>query len=1132
MPIRTLFKQLWHERRAFINLLVGLCLVTGFLALGPIYTVRVAENAAVYIIQQIPQGQVGYNINQLSPINPEIETVIDNNLSGLYTTISQSKTGRGATNNPTFGNTCGFDYIEGEQASEDRYRFDTDYHCYTFFAVSDIQRGLQLVDGRFPDNTPQPSDERFENPIIMGEREVEGMITATVAENVGLQVGDRLMIGNDIRRNAVVEITGIVEPTIDRFASYWRGKNSFLSGVFTPYPVDNTRYDFGIMVPSDTFDVWISPIVAQNEYSWEVEIDSQALTGRELSLLENRLDTLEGEIRLIHVDINLITGLQGVIDIFNENIAEAQGPVLLLSIAILVLLLYNLITTAILVSEQRQEQQAIQRLRGASAWQLTRNFVLMMSVPSIIAFILSPILAMVLLWILEQFGPLANIGGETGIAQIPASSLLLSFGTIGVSILVLALQVYPSARNAEVENARSLSRPSTTPLWARYYLDLIILIIGFGLIIRLYFLISGDLGESLTILLEDPTQFTSLMQDSSESSGINDPFNIVGPFLIITGGALLWLRIFPYLMQFGGWVFRRQRSLLMPMAFWNIERAPTRYAQLVLVMIGTLGLGTAALSLNSTNTIGAENITRYAVGGDAQLTFIPSPDSTPIDWSTLEGIENSVELYRSSGRDTGNVPIYLTGLTDDGWENFNFDTSETKAILDTNKLPSAGGVPVTEDVQQLILHVQAEVDANNPIRTILYADIRDGDGQVTQVVMETITETLSAQFAQYWIDTSDYEDFTLDGFRFASVRELDENEAFEHEVFIDALTLEYRDGSSDVVVEFENDAVVTWQNLPSDQQESFNISRGLPRVPPGTASAQINYFANNQPIDELPLIKIDAVPNDGVPVVISSTMAAVEGRRTSSGQPLAIGDSMDIRLTLDTGIFDFNYQVVGIVDSFPTFESRSRFFIMNYSDLLPALLAQRRATPVEAYAMNTVLLDVASDDVEVHQDMIIDLVESSDMQGIYAWEALDELQREPVANATSGMLFAGFIVSLSLGILSFALYLIMMARRRSLSFAILQAMGWSSNHLWRLLLVEQLALLIPAIIVGVLLGIVLGYMVLPFLSLSGTTILLIPIGQIGLLVFGFMAIFLTLIGIMSITLGRLQITSTLRQYVE
>ncbi len=107
------------------------------------------------------------------------------------------------------------------------------------------------------------------------------------------------------------------------------------------------------------------------------------------------------------------------------------------------------------------------------------------------------------------------------------------------------------------------------------------------------------------------------------------------------------------------------------------------------------------------------------------------------------------------------------------------------------------------------------------------------------------------------------------------------------------------------------------------------------------------------------------------------------------------------------------------------------------------------------------------------------------------------LLHEPLPNAIVGVLFAGFWVSLALGLLDFGVYLVITAARRATAFAVLRALGWHRSRVWGLLTVEQTALVAPALVIGVLLGGVLAYLLLPFLALLGDEALRLPLAQIG-----------------------------------
>ena len=145
-----------------------------------------------------------------------------------------------------------------------------------------------------------------------------------------------------------------------------------------------------------------------------------------------------------------------------------------------------------------------------------------------------------------------------------------------------------------------------------------------------------------------------------------------------------------------------------------------------------------------------------------------------------------------------------------------------------------------------------------------------------------------------------------------------------------------------------------------------------------------------------------------------------------------------------------------------------------------------------------------------------------------AWDVYNQLLRVPLPNAIIGVLFAGFWISLLLGLLDFAFYLAMTASRRATTFAVLRAMGLNGARLWGLLTAEQSTLIAPAIGVGVLLGALLATLLIPFLSLYGDEGLLIPVGQVATLLLVFIVSFTALLTGTAIALTRSEIGQVLR----
>jgi len=147
---------------------------------------------------------------------------------------------------------------------------------------------------------------------------------------------------------------------------------------------------------------------------------------------------------------------------------------------------------------------------------------------------------------------------------------------------------------------------------------------------------------------------------------------------------------------------------------------------------------------------------------------------------------------------------------------------------------------------------------------------------------------------------------------------------------------------------------------------------------------------------------------------------------------------------------------------------------------------------------------------------------------VYAWDRYNAIQRDPLANAVTGMLFAGFWVSLVLSLLDFGFYLMVTARQRLFTFGVLRSLGWNAGHIWRLLFIEQVALIAPALLIGSLIGAGLAYLLLPFLALVGSETLQLPwldlLGMLAVLILSFTV----LMGVAAIFLRRMSVNQVLR----
>ncbi|MEP7293113.1 MAG: FtsX-like permease family protein, partial [Chloroflexota bacterium] len=372
-------------------------------------------------------------------------------------------------------------------------------------------------------------------------------------------------------------------------------------------------------------------------------------------------------------------------------------------------------------------------------------------------------------------------------------------------------------------------------------------------------------------------------------------------------------------------------------------------------------------------------------------------------------------------------------------------------------------------------------------------------------------------------------------FRIVGLRVLSRNETrsgFQQTIFIDELNAINPAGDISTLENFERVALPEWT---TDNQRSLSARTGLfatstsaRAAEASTYSLRVEYTVTvNGSIYNDPVIIVKRAPgaSNPLPVVVSQAFADFAGRASGLRRPFAVGDEETVVLNLGSWHVNLRYQVVGVVSSFPTMSATDRFLIANISSLRPIL--NSIATPNAFYSTNQAWLTTTTREPGA---AFISAASSAPgfTQAVYAWDRYNGLRREPLPNAITGMLFAGFWVSLGLGLLDFAFYLAMTARRRATSFAVLRAMGWNSRKVWGLLTVEQAALVTPALVVGVALGALLAYLLLPFLALLGGEALRLPFDQIGGLLVALVFAFALLLGITARFIQRMSVHTVLR----
>jgi len=441
-----------------------------------------------------------------------------------------------------------------------------------------------LVDGTWPADKAGPSE-----PLQVG-------VVDAVAKGLHLAVGGELsLVAHHLDQTLAVpvRVVGIfaVQAATD---PYWNGDEQLITGI-----ADNGHYrTFGPFLTTQN-GLLQQAGVASIHMQWRMYPNFDALTVDDAGTLRSRLDALPERLQIATgATLDVKTGLPAMLSDSERSLLVSRTGVLLLMAQLAVLAAYAIILTAALLVDHRRIDTALLRSRGAGTLQVALLALvegLLLAIPAVL---LAPWLAVAALTLLNVVGPLADVG-LTIVPRVTVEGYLAA-GAVGVvCVALLVLPAVLAARGFAAEQ-RELSRQETRTFGQRMGLDIALLAVsGIALWqLRLY-------GAPLTRTVQG-------------SLGL-DPLLVAAPAISLLAGGVLALRILPLLAEAVEAAVPRGRDLVGSLGSRQLARRPLRYTRAALLLMMALSMGVFALSYGATWSASQRDQARYQTGADVRV---------------------------------------------------------------------------------------------------------------------------------------------------------------------------------------------------------------------------------------------------------------------------------------------------------------------------------------------------------------------------------------------------------------------------------------------------------------------------------------------------------------------------------
>ncbi|MBB1243238.1 ABC transporter permease [Streptomyces durbertensis] len=914
-------------------------------------------------------------------------------------------------------------------------------------------------------------------PTAPGRGSVPALLSDRAAGQLGVSVGDRLTVTGRQGRQAPevrVEISGVYRPA-DARHPYWRLDPLGGRGAQT---LSFTTYGPLVVHPS-AFDAAVPP---QDGY-WQADADFHALRTTDLAGLAERVSGavagsgVEGVRGVEGVEVT--SELPEVLASLDRSLLVARSTLLIGAVQLALLAGLALLLVARLLASERATETALLRARGGSRRTLAvlaAAEALLLVLPA--ALLAPPLVRPVVGW-LTGSGPLAEAGVELT-PELGGAVWLTALATaLAAGLMMTAPVLRPPAGGVRRRRAAVL----------RGGADLALVVLA---------------GVAYLQLLRRRDEGGVLGGEAGGSLAV-DPVLVAAPALALLAGTVLALRLLPPLARLAERRAARGRSLVGPLAGWQLSRRPARGAAPATLLVLAVAMGVFSLGQSASWERSQRDQADFGTGADIMVSGWSTPDfgqggvfdeipgvllAAPVaraEFSVREG--HTTRLLATDTRHTDKLLHMRSDLADGPF-----------ATRLTNRSDDAAGVELPDGTPR----IGARLTATAP-------DGGKAAGPVEDGTLTAVVEDRHGLPHRFRLGTLPADDRTH-GFRLEPrsavgegayagplrlVRlEIDAQVPFgtPQQLRLSVTGLGGADGDWSAGLTTSSAQFVR-EDVPDGRPKAGRVTAGAegPTVEwlTGAAREPGRFFSAPASRNTLAL-SAEGTPPGPPPAVVTDAYLEAGGAK--------VGDEVRVQVAGT----DVTVRVVGAVRELPTAPgvpgSDGGAVLVDLAALDRALeAAGSRPLPITDWWVGA--------RAGATQEVAERLRARADVETVLVREQVaEQLRADPLGAGPRAALGATAVAAALLASTGFAVSVAGSVRERAREFAVLRALGASRRQLARVVATEHAVLVALSMVVGTVLGVLLLRLVLPLIVLTSDAtrpvpglLVEVPLGPLGLL---------------------------------
>ena len=1048
--------------RLLSYVVIGVVLASSILSGTVIYFEALRELALMNSLERRTTEQLNITVRaSRGPTNNEeygkVSTVIEPLVARHVSWMVHDTVHAGRT--PTF-------YL-GSPGAEDEARLGKDR---TFFAfIDDLEERVPLVQGASPGLSP---------PVGVGQPlELQALVPLDAMEALGAKVGDRF---------AAI-------PTINSDIPY---VNVTISGAFDLQQANDSELvhfaEEGLQTKTLTTDLRLMPFFISRQsfleslgvsiggmsvgYYWYLKTDPNLVNADNAQLTVANLRVMSNRAAANLQTVSQTTSLDDALIEYDQRLFFTRLPMFIVLILIAFVILYYVATMSSLLVENQRSEVAQFRSRGSDTSQILTVFILEGATIAILAAIVAPVIAAVtisLLGLTPAFFGLTG-GGLLSVEISPSAYALSALGGV-LGFVALLLPAIQASRFGITQQRQQSSRPAALPVFQRYYLDVLLLLIAIFLFRQL-------------------TEQGSVVARDVFGAAVADELLLAVPGLILVASAMVLLRLFPLAMNIISRLFAKILPVAAAMTVWQMSRQPTHYSRLSLLLILTAGLGIFASSFGTTLQRSFEERILHVSGSDVRIVGVNRTSTTDdiaittggrfteeTSFEEIPGVDVASSVLRHAGRDLtrqqgGSFELFAlnsANFDNVAWFRGDFSDEPIEELLGRiqpdESTVTGGGIELPPDAASIGARIKSD-----RMRPTLHVVAR-----LTNAIDQRADYRLGFVTSSDWLNLNaplaveGREDFLANGplkLDALYVEQSNLNIVLKPgTVLFDSVHATTRDGRQVLLDGF--DTIDSWSLLKTTENSISDELKPSAEVFDDVPGAAVFTWAKGEPLTPRGMFVGDEPPP--IKVLASQAFLARENH--------IVGDEFEV--SVDRARIPVS--VVGAIELFPTVTS----------DLKPYLIADISA--LNAFATSGVSdqpflpeeLWIASSTTGEERERLLEDVKS--LEGFGSVTVLDREERfrakdasvDPLVDAGwRALLFIAFSAVLLLSCLGFLVHAYSSFRSRQVQFALMRTSGLSGGQLMMLMWLEQTVIIAVGLALGTWMGSRLGATIMPFLG--------------------------------------------------